>query len=263
MESNARDGRHWGKVDRAVARIAADPLSPPRLETLAAEAGLSPLHYHRIYARITGETVNETIRRARLTQAAHLIVTGANRITDIALLAGYESPQAFTRAFTDFAGQSPNAFRRHLEAPLELRIVERPPQRVHALLHEGSHATISHTHRRLARRIRRHATREWLGIAHGNPAEFRYYAAVVCEEVPPDADLVHLELPAGLYACHQVAGPYSRINPTFQAIYLRWLPANAYEAEPWPVIEHFVTHPRESQMPKTDLYLPIRPMSSP
>jgi AraC family transcriptional regulator len=263
MESHARDGTHWGKVDRAVARIAADPLSPPRLETLAADAGLSPFHYHRIYAQITGETVNETIRRARLAHAAHLLATGADRVTDIALLVGYESPQAFTRAFADFAGQSPNAFRRQLQAPLELQIVERPPQPVHALLHEGSHATISHTHRRLARRIRRRTARQWLGVAHGGPAQFRYYAAVVCDDVPPDLDLVRLELPAGLYAHHRVAGPYSRINPTFQAIYRHWLPASACEAEPWPVIEHFVTHPRESQPPTTDLYLPIRPVCSP
>ncbi len=81
------------------------------LERLAALAHFSPHHFHRIFRGMVGESVMEHIRRLRLERAAHHLKFGDRPIIGIALEAGYENHEAFTRAFGTMFGQSPSRFR--------------------------------------------------------------------------------------------------------------------------------------------------------
>lgn len=82
------------------------------LEALAKVAHLSPFHMHRIFKGLVGEGVAEHVRRLRLERAATCLKFGADSVLAIALEAGFESHEAFTRAFTAHFGQAPSRFRR-------------------------------------------------------------------------------------------------------------------------------------------------------
>ena len=81
------------------------------LEALASLAHFSPCHFHRVFRGMVGEPVMEHVRRLRLERAAHLLKTTAGPITQIAFDSGYETHEAFTRAFRAMFEASPTEFR--------------------------------------------------------------------------------------------------------------------------------------------------------
>lgn len=81
------------------------------LETLAAKACLSPFHFHRVFRGMVGETPVELIRRLRMERAAWRLIHTERSVTAIAFDTGYETHEAFTRAFRTCFGTSPSGFR--------------------------------------------------------------------------------------------------------------------------------------------------------
>jgi AraC family transcriptional regulator len=81
------------------------------LEALARRAGLSPLHFHRIFRGLMGETVVELHRRLRLERAAHQLIVRDDTVARLAFEAGYETHESFTRAFRVAYAVSPSEFR--------------------------------------------------------------------------------------------------------------------------------------------------------
>jgi AraC family transcriptional regulator len=143
---------YYQRISRVIAEILANPSAPHTVESLATVAHLSPFHFHRIYRALTGEGVAETVRRLRLAQAARHLAQGAGPVTAIALDAGYDSPQAFARAFREFTGVSPTDYQaRHggIAASPAIELVEVQPVEVLCLRHEGPIASIGLTYRKL------------------------------------------------------------------------------------------------------------------
>ncbi|WP_232231469.1 helix-turn-helix domain-containing protein [Paenibacillus sp. HW567] len=91
------------------------------LDRIAKEAGFSKFHYHRIFQKYVGKSVAEFIRSRRLSSAAHLLLYSDERILDIALHYGFESQEAFTRAFKGLYALPPAQYR----AQMKLLIQER------------------------------------------------------------------------------------------------------------------------------------------
>jgi AraC family transcriptional regulator len=84
---------------------------PLKREVLAAVAGFSVPHFHRIFTAYTGENIAAHIRRVRLERAGRKLRMGAVDITEVALAAGYETHAAFGKAFKQQYGLSPSEFR--------------------------------------------------------------------------------------------------------------------------------------------------------
>jgi AraC family transcriptional regulator len=84
---------------------------PLHRDVLAAVAGFSVPHLHRIFAACTGESLGGYVRRVRLTRAAQKLRMGAIDITEVALAAGYKTHAAFAKAFKQRFGLSPREFR--------------------------------------------------------------------------------------------------------------------------------------------------------
>jgi len=80
-------------------------------ETLAAVAGFSIPHFHRVFTAQVGESAASYIRRLRLERAGRKLRMGAVDITEVALCAGYDSHAAFSKAFRQQFGISPREFR--------------------------------------------------------------------------------------------------------------------------------------------------------
>ncbi len=83
-----------------------------QLEQVARAAGLSRWHYQRIFAALTGETLATYIRARRMSLARDRLTSTNTRIIDIAILSGFQSHEAFTRAFKKAFGMTPSAYRR-------------------------------------------------------------------------------------------------------------------------------------------------------
>jgi AraC family transcriptional regulator len=98
-------------VLRTIHRIAATLDDALDLEALARAAALSPFHFHRVFRGMVDETPLEMHRRLRLERAAYQLLTSDVAVTTIAFGAGFETHEAFTRAFREAFGASPSAFR--------------------------------------------------------------------------------------------------------------------------------------------------------
>lgn len=84
---------------------------PLTLDDVADVSGLSRFYLSRTFAALVGIPVLAYVRGRRLTEAARELAGGAPDILQIALSAGYSSHEAFTRAFRDQFGQSPEETR--------------------------------------------------------------------------------------------------------------------------------------------------------
>jgi len=96
----------------------------PDLEMVAAGVHYSKYHLHRMFTNTVGLTLQTYVQRRRLTEAAKLLVFSDRPILEIALLAGYESQQAFSDVFKAMYKKSPNQYREEEEFyPLQLRYI--------------------------------------------------------------------------------------------------------------------------------------------
>ena len=81
------------------------------LDGIAGVAGISRFHMVRAFAAATGLSVMRYVRARRLTEAARALAGGAPDILQLALDADYGSHEAFTRAFRDHFGVTPETVR--------------------------------------------------------------------------------------------------------------------------------------------------------
>lgn len=82
------------------------------LEDLARVAHFSPFHFHRIFRGMVGESVMEHVRRLRLERSAQRLKHTDTPITRLAFEAGYETHEAYARAFRAMFDMSPSEFRK-------------------------------------------------------------------------------------------------------------------------------------------------------
>jgi AraC family transcriptional regulator len=81
------------------------------LDEIADAAGASRYHISRAFGLATGRSIMRYVRSRRLTEAAVALAHGAPDILAVAIDAGYGSHEAFTRAFRDQFGRTPEAVR--------------------------------------------------------------------------------------------------------------------------------------------------------
>src|SRR5690606_24945254 len=81
------------------------------LSEIADASGVSRFHLSRAFGAATGRTVMGYLRGRRLSEAARALASGAPDILAVALEAGYGSHEAFTRAFRDQFGLTPERVR--------------------------------------------------------------------------------------------------------------------------------------------------------
>jgi AraC-like DNA-binding protein len=91
-------------------RLQAEPDAQMKLAELADVACLSLFHFIRLYQQAVGETPQATLRRLRLQTARRRLAADPTiSVTEIAFDSGYESSQAFTRAYRRQFGIVPSA----------------------------------------------------------------------------------------------------------------------------------------------------------
>jgi len=98
-------------IERAIWFIENHFAEPITLENIADACAVSPYHLTRIFSVATGHSVMRYVRQRRLTEAARALAGGAPDILAVALDAGYNSHEAFTRSFRDHFGVTPEVLR--------------------------------------------------------------------------------------------------------------------------------------------------------
>ncbi|HEX7665488.1 MAG TPA: AraC family transcriptional regulator [Polyangiaceae bacterium] len=234
-------------VREAVARIASSLDDALDLAALSKKAALSPLHFHRIFRGLVGETPLEVHRRLRLERAAHRLATTDLAVTSLAFDAGYETHESFTRAFTAAFGVAPSVFRQSgreegaLCRPPQIELAARsglhfrpsgvtefhftkgahamnvdietlPAMRVGVVHHTGPYGRISEAFARLGEiagvnGLFAHPGAKMLGVYHDDPE------STPANELRSDAGIVvpdDVELPAGLDEVRLPAGRYAK-----------------------------------------------------
>ena len=84
---------------------------------MARTAGMSERTLMRRMAEVTGETPQKWLARQRVAHAAELIETTGASLDDIAMAAGFQSPETFRRLFRTIRGVSPSAHRKAFASP--------------------------------------------------------------------------------------------------------------------------------------------------
>jgi AraC family transcriptional regulator len=108
VNSLQADEQRMHAVQRYIREHLAEPLDRG---CLAAVAGFSVPHFHRIFTASVGISPTAYVRHLRLERAGRKLRMGAVDIGEVALAAGYETHTAFIKAFKQHFGLSPSEFR--------------------------------------------------------------------------------------------------------------------------------------------------------
>ncbi len=267
------------------------------LDELAGLACFSPFHFHRIFKGMVGESVKEHVRRLRIERAATRLKLGAQPVVGIALEAGYESHEAFTRSFRSVFGVSPSRFRASnrratAAAPsglhfadgakighfktvqpggkkMEVTIVRRGPLRVAFMRHVGRYSTVGKTWDRFLPLAGKEGLlgggAEFIGLCHDDPEvtpqhRVRYDACVsVDESFRPMGEIGVQVIAGGEYAMTTHFGPYDALGRTYTRLLGQWLPRSGRQLRACPCFEVYLNDPQSTD-PKdliTDIYAPL------
>jgi len=104
---------YLAQVQRGIDYIEANLECDVEPERVAREAGISQWHFQRVFKALTNETLKTYIRSRRFSQSMTKLAGTRERILEIALAAGFETQESFTRAFKQAFGVTPGYYRNH------------------------------------------------------------------------------------------------------------------------------------------------------
>lgn len=261
-----------------------EPLS---LATLSIMAGVSTFHFQRAFKRVIGHSPSRRVQLLRLKRASMRLAFESGRsITDIALEAGYQNAESFTRAFRKQVGQSPRDFRRAPAWPqwraifsfpssaetltMQVELVDFPETRVAAIEHLGSTANIYDSTRKLIEwrqqnRVPPTPAHRTYGVHHDlrTHAESGYRMDICVsfdrEVAPNPQGVVVKTIPGGRCARVRYIGSRDYI-PVVAPLFNDWLSQSGEQLRDFPIFFHYVNvgpEVRDHDM-ITDVYLPLR-----
>ncbi len=267
------------RIVRTLLHIQAHLDEPLELEDLARVACFSPYHFHRVFRGLVGEPVQEHVRRLRLERAATSLKLQDRPVTELAFAAGYDSHEAFTRAFHAMFGISPSQFRAaHRDAPesasgvhyddasgyhppdygapplVEIKTLS--PQRIVFVRHVGPYDQVDIAWGRICAwagpRGLLGPQARFIGISNDDPQitppdRLRYDAAITVDRpVQPEGDIGVSEIAGGEYATLLHKGPYETLGRSYGLLLGAWLPKSGRELRDAPCFEVYVNSPQDT-----------------
>ena len=263
------------------------------LATLSGVAAFSTHHFHRQFSATFGVTVHRYVQLARLKRASYqLAYRGDITVTDIAMEAGYQAPDAFARAFRERMGQAPREFRRSPDwapwfaalRPLNdarsrlMKIYSRddvviqafPATPVAVMAHRGRADGLLHTIRNFVN------WRKVVGLGRDRSATFTVFhspqassgdefsidlCAATDRPIPTNSHGVVAGLiPGGRCAVLRIVGDSDNLEAPATFLYRDWLPASGEETRDFPLfcqrLSFYPDVPENETV--TDLFLPLK-----
>lgn len=240
------------------------------LETVSRVAAFSKFHFHRQFMATFGLSVHSYVQLARLKRASHRLASNdAQSVTEIAMDAGYDAPDAFARAFRRRLGQSPSSFRKSpdwapwlaafgpldsarsklmqiIYEPQDVTIREVSATPVAVMEHRGDRALLGATIERFI------AWRKAAGLSPEtnptfnifrseripkNPADYSMDLCIGTDRAidPDDDQMTAGVIPGGRCAVLRVFHDTHNLEPAALYLYRDWLPASGEEARDFPM----------------------------
>ncbi|VUS83491.1 Right origin-binding protein [Klebsiella pasteurii] len=263
--------------------------TPLSLETLSAIAHSSPYHFHRQFSAYSGVPLYRYIQWLRLRRACwRLAFNPQEKIIDIALDAGFQNPESFSRAFRRAFAQSPSQFRQQPDwlewhrrvpkhtlqeqHPMDVKIIQLPTTQIAMLQHRGNPGLVNETAAKFIAWRKKSglspvASCATWGISWDDPAatpadDFRFdIGGTVSQPVPENSfGVVNGEIPGGRCAVGRHYGSLDTLAQSIWFLYRDWLPASGEALRDFPVFFrylNFVHEVGEHEL-QTDVYLPLK-----
>lgn len=276
----------FNKVFDHIERHLDDALS---VEQLSQVAHFSKFHFHRQFSDYCGISVMRYIQLMRLKRASYrLAFNTLERITEIALDAGFENPESFSRAFKATFGQTPSEFRKQpkwqpwneryrfpiqdRKTNMEVKIFNFEEIPIAVLEHRGPPDLVNDSVKifidwRKSSGLSPVKTSDTFGIAYDNPdttapQDFRFdICGSVTERVPANPQgVINKVIPAGRCAVIRHQGSHQRIGEAVYYLYRDWLPGSGEELRDFPLFFHYlnlITDTPEHEL-LTDVCLPLK-----
>lgn len=259
------------------------------LDRVAQIACCSAFHFQRMFSYIADVPFSEYIRRRKMTKAAFDLQNSSERIIDIALKYGYESPTAFNRAFKNIHGIAPSAARAKgvtLKAypPISFKITIKGDTEMDYRIEKKGAFKIVGVKQHYSMSIEESMINVplfWQKTAQSgvipklctlmnkepsgilgvstcmNGKDFDYYIAVASNREKP-ADMVDYIVPESLWAIFECIGAMPDAIQTLQKrIVSEWLPNSGYEYANAPDIEVYFEGNQQADDYKCEVWLPI------
>lgn len=264
------------------------------LDRLAQIACCSGFHFQRMFSYMAGVPLSEYIRRRRMTRAALDLQNGQEKVIDVALKYGYESPTAFNRAFHSVHGVAPSAARQEgvaLKAypPISFKITIRgeaemnyrietmdafrivgvrmesewTPEKQEGFqevpkfwaMHAGLGTIPALCH------IMNQEPMGVLGVSAGDwqrAGRFTYFIAVASDQPVPEG-MAEYEVPACTWAIFECKGPMpAAIQKMQERIMTEWLPNSGYQYADAPDIEQYVEGDQSAEDYISWIWVPVK-----
>lgn len=277
------------KMNQAMQYIEAHLCDEIELVALAKIAGCSAHHFSRMFSFVAGLSLAEYIRRRRLSAAAIDLQTSNEKVIDVALQYGYDSPTSFSRAFQNLHGVTPTEARMggvklkaypvmsfHLsikgDMQMNYRIIEKKElfvggyKKTMNLVNgdedfSGINAMWAELSGEQASKLLALSNGELAGLigvsANNNGTTFDYYIACTLdktENLPFDV----LSIPATTWGVFESVGPLpGAIVNTWKRIFSEWFPSSGYQSAPLPTIEIYTEGDSSAEDYACELWVPI------
>jgi AraC family transcriptional regulator len=258
---------------------------PLPLEELSRLASLSPHHFHHVFTGMLGESLGSHVRRLRLERAASRLKLTETPVVQIAFEAGYETHEAFSRAFGKGFGVSPMQFRRRNgvrtriqnssgvhyrpqerlkdfraakieDHAMNVAIKNLRPMRVAFMRHNGPYNQVGKTWDRFLMLLGKDGlmggSSQFIGICHDDPAvtpreKIRYDACMsVDQKFRPDGEIGAQVIPGGDYAVLTHFGPYARLGESYAKLLGQWLPRSGRHLRATTCLEIYFNSPENT-----------------
>lgn len=268
------------------------------LEELSRKAHFSQYHFHRIFRGLVGESLKEHIRRLRLERAASYLKYTEKPVIDIAFDAGYQTHEAFSRAFKLAFALSPSEFRSnnssvtqigktvvhykdnvqekdiHIvigDEKMDVEIKKIAPMRVAFVRHVGPYDEVGAAWDKLTTYLGKEgllgSQSQFIGICYDDPdvtapEKIRYDACItIDEQFIPTEDIAVQTIGGGEYAVTTHFGPYNKLGETYSKLFGQWLVQSGREFHSKPCMEFYFNDPdtTEPEDLLTDICLPLKP----
>jgi AraC family transcriptional regulator len=265
------------------------------IEDIAKQANMSTFHFQRTFTILTDISVGEYLRRRRLTLAGQELLTTNCKIIDLAYKYGYDTPEAFSKAFRLQHGVTPSEIRKGIgklqsynrltiqvnlkgAEPMRYKIVERDAFQVVGMKHEFSLASCETDGgipgiSELWKEANENGTVETLATLNNGQINgvlgivvdqsetkkaIDYWIATEYHGDVPDG-LSSLEIPASKWAVFEVHGPMpDAMQKVWKQIYSEWFPSNGYEHAGTPSLEVYTDSNPYSPDYYSEIWVPIK-----
>lgn len=266
------------------------------VEKISQIACCSLYHFKRMFSYLTGLSLGEYIRNRKLSMAAILLRNKKNKVIDIAMQFGYESPDSFTKAFQSFHKITPSMARQSTSEikictpivfqlkikggnMLNYRVVEKEAFNIIGvsgkipLIYNGPNPHTANVWKRLTQRdilvLLGYSKIEPSGMLNvytnyedqkEEGTELDLYVGIALEKsIKPYCehfDVLHVEASTWAVFTTIETHPYET-QETWSRIYSEWLVPSNYELTKGPEILWRESYETEKPNVKTEIWIPI------